>query len=99
MPSTWSDKRERQYQHVFESEIERGKSKDKAEEIAARTVNKQRFQSGESENKYSQGTGNPNVRFEERTKVELYNLAKKYNVNGRSKMNKKELIGALRKIQ
>src|SRR3954452_17377439 len=44
----WSDKRERQYEHVKESELESGRSEDRAEEIAARTVNKQRAQAGET---------------------------------------------------
>ncbi len=44
----WSPKRERQYKHVKESELEAGRSKDKAEEIAARTVNKQRSEAGET---------------------------------------------------
>ena len=44
----WSPKRERQYKHVKESELDAGRSKDKAEEIAARTVNKQRSEAGET---------------------------------------------------
>ena len=44
----WSPKRERQYKHVKESELEAGRSKDRAEEIAARTVNKQRSEAGET---------------------------------------------------
>ena len=48
MPRSWSDKRERQYQHIKESYEERGRSEDKAEEIAARTVNKERAEAGET---------------------------------------------------
>jgi hypothetical protein len=44
----WSDKRERQYEHIKESYEERGRSPDKAEEIAARTVNKERSEAGET---------------------------------------------------
>lgn len=44
----WSDKRERQYEHIKESYEERGRSEDKAEEIAARTVNKERAEKGET---------------------------------------------------
>jgi plasmid stabilization system protein ParE len=44
----WSDKRERQYEHIKESYEERGRSPDKAEEIAARTVNKERNEAGET---------------------------------------------------
>ncbi len=46
--NSWSDKRERQYEHIKESEREQGRSEDRSEEIAARTVNKQRRQSGET---------------------------------------------------
>lgn len=48
MPRSWSDKRERQYEHIKESYEERGAGEDKAEEIAARTVNKQRAEDGET---------------------------------------------------
>jgi len=46
MPNAWSDKDERQYEHVKKSEQEQGRSDDRAEEIAARTVNKQRSKEG-----------------------------------------------------
>jgi len=46
--SGWSKKRERQYEHVKESELERGRSEERAEEIAARTVNKTRAEKGET---------------------------------------------------
>ena len=48
MPRSWSDKRERQYEHIKESYEERGRSEDKAEELAARTVNKERSEAGET---------------------------------------------------
>ena len=48
MPRSWSDKRERQYEHIKDSYEERGTGEDKAEEIAARTVNKQRAEDGET---------------------------------------------------
>jgi plasmid stabilization system protein ParE len=48
MPRSWSDKRERQYEHIKDSYAERGRSEDKAEELAARTVNKERAESGEA---------------------------------------------------
>jgi plasmid stabilization system protein ParE len=47
-PKAWTDKRERQYEHIKESELEQGRSEDRAEEIAARTVNKQRREAGET---------------------------------------------------
>ncbi len=46
--NAWSPKRERQYEHIKESELEQGRSEDRAEEIAARTVNKERAESGET---------------------------------------------------
>jgi plasmid stabilization system protein ParE len=48
MPRSWSDKRERQYEHIKDSYEDRGRSEDKAEELAARTVNKERSQAGET---------------------------------------------------
>ena len=48
MPKSWTDKRERQYEHIKESEKESGRSDERAEEIAARTVNKQRKKAGET---------------------------------------------------
>lgn len=93
----WSEKEERQYDHIKESGMERGKSEDKAEEIAARTVNKQRRQQGKTRNKTSQGTGNPNQSLEERTKQELYNQAQQLGIEGRSKMTKTQLVKAIRK--
>ena len=48
MPRAWSKKRERQYEHIKEGLVERGRSEEKAEEIAARTVNKERVRSGEA---------------------------------------------------
>jgi Rho termination factor, N-terminal domain len=94
MPS-WSRKDERQYEHIKDSELERGASEDRAEEIAARTVNKYRRQEGRTPSKTTQGTGNPNVALEERTRDELYNLAKELDIKGRSKMSKGELSKAI----
>lgn len=56
MPKAWSNKRERQYEHIKESAKQRGRSTKRAKEIAARTVNKQRSQSGETKGK-SKGGG------------------------------------------
>ena len=55
MPETWSPKRERQYEHIKESYEERGKSEDKAEELAARTVNKRRSEKGETKEQRRRG--------------------------------------------
>lgn len=96
MPRAWTRKDERQYEHVARSVRERGASPSRAKEIAARTVNKQRREEGRTPNRTTQGSGNPNSRLEERTKRELYNLARRRGIDGRSKMNKRELVRALR---
>jgi enamine deaminase RidA (YjgF/YER057c/UK114 family) len=99
MPSAWTAKEERQYKHIRESAEKRGKSADDAKEIAARTVNKQRRESGKTPNKPTQGTGNPNTPLEERTVRELQNRAKQLDIAGRSNMNKADLIKAIRAQQ
>ncbi len=96
MPTSWTEKRERQYQAIKQSELDRGASAERAEEIAARTVNKQRRESGETPTARTQGTGNPNSPLEERTRDELYNRARELDIEGRSEMNKQELIQAIR---
>jgi plasmid stabilization system protein ParE len=97
MPKAWSNKDERKYEHIKEGYEKRGKSDAKAEEIAARTVNKDRREEGRTPNKRTQGTGNPNKPLDERTRDELYNIAKDRNIAGRSKMSKAELERALKK--
>ncbi|MFD6070338.1 MULTISPECIES: plasmid stabilization protein [Amycolatopsis] len=104
---SWSDKRERQYEHIKSSQKKRGASSGRAEEIAARTVNKNRAQSGEAKtaSKSSTRDKSPQKRGGERsgnrkgpggpTKDQLYNEAKKRNIKGRSSMTKKELQNAL----
>jgi plasmid stabilization system protein ParE len=97
MPTAWSKKDERQYEHIKESGIERGQDEDRAEEIAARTVNKQRREEGRTPNRRTMGTGNPNRSLEERSRDELYNIAKDRDIKGRSTMTKGELVAALRR--
>ena len=101
----WSDKRERQYEHIKESLVERGKGEKTAEEIAARTVNKDRARAGES--KTASRTSLDDISPERRgglhshrgeggrTHDQLYAEAAKKNVKGRSKMNKAELERAV----
>ncbi len=96
MPNAWSSKDERKYEHIKDSALERGQGEDRAEEIAARTVNKQRREQGRTPNKTTQGTGNPNTALENRKVDELRNLAAQRNIRGRSTMRKSELIHALR---
>ncbi|MGE5436994.1 MAG: plasmid stabilization protein [Syntrophothermus sp.] len=97
MPKAWSNKDERKYEHIKESAEERGSSEKRAKAIAARTVNKGRRKAGRTANKRTEGTGNPNKGYKERTKDELYNIAKKKHIAGRSKMSKSELAKAISK--
>src|ERR1700716_2872518 len=97
---SWSDKRERQYEHIKSSAEQHGESEDRAEEIAARTVNKNRAQAGESRqaSKTSTQDMSPQKRGGKRagkrqgpggpTRDQLYNEAKKRNITGRSTMTK-----------
>lgn len=93
---SWSDKDERQYEHVKQSELDDGTSEERAEEIAARTVNKQRRKEGRTASRSTSGTGNPNTRLEERTVDELRNRAAELGIEGRSEMSKDELVSAIR---
>ncbi|HSU14870.1 hypothetical protein [Longimicrobium sp.] len=96
MPRGWSAKDERMYDHIKERELDRGLDMDRAEEIAARTVNKTRREEGRTPNKRTQGTGSPTEGYEARSRDELYNIAKEKDIPGRSKMDKEELIRAIR---
>ena len=102
----WSDKRERQYEHIEESLEDRGTPKKKAKEIAARTVNKTRAQTGEAKesSKLSRQDMSPSRRGglrsgtkrpKGRTKDQLYNEAKRMGIDGRSKMSKQQLQRAV----
>jgi hypothetical protein len=102
----WSSKRERQYKHIKSSLKERGEPEGKAEEIAARTVNKERARKGEAKESsrlsrtdissgrrggLRSGTNRPKGR----TKEQLYNEAKRKGIEGRSKMTKAQLERAV----
>lgn len=93
----WSKKDERQYEHIKESSLRRGKKPQRAKEIAARTVNKTRRTQRRTPNRTTQGTGNPNRSLQERSKRELYNRAQELGIEGRSKMKKAQLVKAIRK--
>ena len=101
----WSAKRERQYEHIKEGLKEQGRSNDLAEEIAARTVNKERARHGEAKEPSRSSTEDISsgrrggLRSHTgpggRTRDQLYEEAKRKNVRGRSKMSKAELKRAV----
>ncbi len=101
----WSAKRERQYEHIKEGLEKRGEGEDKAEEIAARTVNKERARAGEARQASRSSTNDISssrrggLRSHKgpggRTKAQLYNEAKRKGIEGRSKMTKAELEKAV----
>jgi len=101
----WSDKRERQYEHIKEGLKKRGRSEDTAEEIAARTVNKERARSGEARERSRssvkdissgrRGGLRSHSGSGGRTYDQLYNEAKDRGIKGRSKMNKRQLERAV----
>jgi len=103
----WNKKRERQYEHVKEGVLERGESEDTAEEIAARTVNKERARHGESRQASRTSTKDISsgrrggLRSHKgaggRTREQLYEEAKDKGIEGRSKMNKAQLERALKR--
>ncbi len=101
----WNKKRERQYKHIKEGLKDQGRSNDTAEEIAARTVNKERARSGEA--KQASKTSTEDISSGRRgglrshsgsmgrTKEQLYAEARKKNIHGRSSMNKAQLARAV----
>ncbi len=101
----WSRKRERQYDHIKDGLVERGRSEDTAEEIAARTVNKERARSGEAKQKSRASVQDISsgrrggLRSHQgpggRTKAQLYEDAKRQKVPGRSRMTKAQLEEAV----
>ena len=106
MPRGSSPKRERQYEHIKESALERGEPEKRAEEIAARTVNKARARSGEAKTASKTSTDDISSgrrgglrsgtnRPRGRTKDQLYAEARRMNIPGRSKMDKEELRRAV----
>src|SRR4051794_34228947 len=106
MPRAWSEKRERQYEHIKDSLEDRGTSEDKAEEIAARTVNKERARAGEAKesSRLSRedissgrrgGLRSGTNRNKGRTRDQLYNEARHMGIEGRSKMTKAQLERAV----
>lgn len=107
MPKAWSAKRERQYEHIKQGLVERGRPEGTAEEIAARTVNKVRAQEGEAREASPASTEDlsPSRRGGlrshagpgGRTRRQLYEEARKAKVPGRSSMNKQQLEAALRR--
>lgn len=95
MPRRWTAKDERKYEHIKDSQLDEGVGEERAEEIAARTVNKHRRLEGRTENTRTQGTGNPSKPLAERTRDELYNQAKELRIEGRGAMRKDDLVRAI----
>jgi hypothetical protein len=106
MPKEWSNKRERQYEHIKDSAKKRGTSTKKAKQIAAATVNKERARKGEARSASKSSTKDISSgrrgglrsgtnRPKGRTKEQLYNEAKRRGVKGRSKMTKSQLQKAI----
>ena len=101
----WSAKRERQYDHIKEGLLDRGDAEDLAEEIAARTVNKERARAGEARRSSRTSTADISsgrrggLRSHRgpggRTRDQLYEEARRRNISGRSKMSKADLARAL----
>jgi hypothetical protein len=101
----WSRKRERQYEHIRDGLEERGRSEDEAEEIAARTVNKERARHGEAKESSRQSredissSRRGGLRSHKgpggRTRDQLYEEARRKGIEGRSKMNKAQLEKAV----
>jgi hypothetical protein len=104
-PQAWTKKRERQYEHIKEGLQEHGRSESVAEEIAARTVNKERARAGEAREASRTSTDDISsgrrggLRSHKgpggRTRDQLYEEAKHKNIKGRSRMNKAELARAV----
>ena len=104
-PQTWSNKRERQYEHIKEGLLDQGRTEATAEEIAARTVNKERARAGEARTASRSSTDDISsgrrggLRSHRgpggRTKEQLYNEARRRNIKGRSKMTKAQLERAV----
>jgi hypothetical protein len=101
----WSKKRERQYEHILGGLRSRGTKESEAEEIAARTVNKERARSGEAKQRSRTSTDDissgrrgglrSHSGSQGRTKEQLYQEARRKNIAGRSSMNKAELARAV----
>ena len=105
--ATWSSKRERQYRHIKDSLLEQGRKEATAEEIAARTVNKERAQHGEARTASpatlndmpapKRGGEHSHRGAQGRTYAQLYEDAKRERIAGRSRMTKSELARALKR--
>lgn len=104
-PQAWSNKRDRQYEHIKDGLLDRGENEDTAKEIAARTVNKERARAGEAKESSRSSTDDISsgrrggLRSHRgaggRTCDQLYNEARDRGIKGRSKMNKAQLEKAV----
>ncbi|SUD48674.1 Uncharacterised protein [Nocardia otitidiscaviarum] len=95
MPKEWTDKQERQYEHIKKSERDQGASAKRAKEIAARTVNKDRARSGQTKSSGGSRSRSGGRGSSGPTRDQLYEEAKKRDIHGRSRMTKAQLARAL----
>lgn len=106
MPTQWTDKQERKYRHIVDSERDQGRGEKVAKEIAARTINKERAQKGQTRTASRSSTEDmPSSRRgglrsgtdrpKGRTRDQLYNEARQRGIKGRSSMNKEQLRRAV----
>jgi hypothetical protein len=105
MPRGWTDKQERKYKHIVDSQRDRGTSTDLAKEIAARTINKERARKGQSKTASRSSTEDISSSrrgglrsaggARGRTRDQLYNEAREKGIKGRSRMNKEQLRRAV----
>ena len=92
MPDTWTAKDQRQYEPMRQTALD-------PQSRERRAVHDERSEDARTMNRRTLGTGNPRAPLEERSKDELYNLAEEHGIKGRSRMNKTQLITAIRRRQ
>jgi hypothetical protein len=97
VPETWTAKEDRQYNSARNSFMPSSRGPSFASKVVDRPLSKQDNETGRVLDRRAAGTGNPRAPLEERSKDELYNLAEQHDVKGRSRMNKTQLITAIRR--
>jgi hypothetical protein len=99
VPDTWTANDERHQPFARRGSLNRARTATRAEEVGVRSHTSQSSDNGRTEVRRTVGTGNPKAPLEERSKDELYNLAEEHDIKGRSRMNKTQLITAIRRRQ